>query len=311
MNQAINEVCHNHPHLAAAFTCTACHTNFCRHCVKFINTSTVCICTLCGSLCAPFAELKQKHDLQVDRQTAFGFEDFKFAIGYPLQEIFTLLGVSAIYGAGYFSLTFYALKGVGGVLGSLGLLPAFLVNAMMIGCARLIIKRLETGRSDSADVFDLSYLLSEFWTSVRIAAAIFMVVSLPTILILRFSSTPLIEQSFPVFLLMLSWTIFYYPIAVLVAYLSGSFWTTINPIFGLSAMLKLGATFLRLFGFYLILVAIASTAVYLISAVFLRAGFNIVLFLSLGLFVAPPIFYANMVLAALIGRALFKHGDQL
>lgn len=309
-NQAIGESCHNHSHLAAAFTCAACHTHFCRQCVKFIHTSSICLCTLCGSLCAPFTEFRQKAILQTDQQSPFGLDDFKFAIGFPLQEIFTLLGVSAIYGAGFFSLAFYAWKDIGPVVGSIGLFPAFMVNAMMIGCMGLIIKRLEIGSSNSEDIFDFSYLLSEYLTALRLTAAIFLVICLPTLIIIRFSSTPLIEQSLPAFLLMFSWTIFYYPVAVMIASVSGSFWSTINPIFGLSAIHKLGHTFVLLFSFYLILVAIAAAAVYLISSVFFRAGFNMMLFLMLGLFVAPPIFYANMVLAGLIGRALFKHSDQ-
>lgn len=311
MNQTPNEVCHNHPQLTPAFICTACQTNFCRHCVKFINTSSVTICRLCGSLCLPFAEVKQKRLLTADQETAFGSEDFKFALGYPLTETFTLLGIAAIYGAGFYSLSFYSLANIGVVLGSIGLLPAFVVNAMMFGCVSLIIKRLETGRTDSEDIFDLSYLLSEFWTPVRLAAGIFLAIGWPTVLGLKLSSVSFVEQTPFNRLLIFAWTIFYYPIALLVASVSGSFWATINPLVGLSVIHKLGAAFFKLLAFYCLLVAVALAFVYLITSTILQAGFNMMLFLILGILVAPPIFYANMVLGCLLGRALFKAGDKI
>ena len=70
-------------------------------------------------------------------------------------------------------------------------------------------------------------------------------------------------------------------------------------------------TDVKLLAFYCPLVAVALAFVYLITSTILQAGFNMMRFLILGILVAPPIFYANMVLGGMLGRALFKSGDKI
>jgi hypothetical protein len=59
---------------------------------------------------------------------------------------------------------FYSLVEVGILLYSTGLLSILLLNAMILGCALLVIKGLEEGRRDSHEVFDVVPLLAEVWS---------------------------------------------------------------------------------------------------------------------------------------------------
>ena len=47
----------------------------------------------------------------------------------------------------------------------------------------------------------------------------------------------------------------------------------------------------------------------LIALTLMPAGVSLPIYLTFGIFVGPPIFYANMVIACLVGRALFKCAD--
>jgi hypothetical protein len=254
-------------------------------------------------------QVKQQRLLITDQQTPFGFDDFKFALRYPLQDSLTLLGLAIIYGLGLFSLPFYLLVDVGILIGTIGFLPIFLSNAMMFGCACLIIKRLETGRTDSNDVFDVGALLSEVWSVLRVGAAILLAITLPFIFSLQFG----IESSLFQYIA-LSWMIFYYPIALLVAAISQSFWSTINPLVGLNAIVRLGNVYLKLLAMYLLMLPVVVVLMGILYKSIVPTGVNlltIIIFVIAGIFIAPSFFYGNMVLASLLGRALFKYGDRI
>jgi hypothetical protein len=304
-----DEICRNHWQFPADFICTSCGEKFCRACVKIIGSASGAICFVCGELCLPFAQVKQQRLLITDQQTPFGFDDFRFALRYPLQDSLTLLGLAIIYGFGLFSLPFYLLVDVGILIGTIGFLPIFLSNAMMFGCACLIIKRLETGRTDSNDVFDVVALLSEVWSVLRVGAAILLAITLPFIFSLQFGIASSLFQY-----IALSWMIFYYPIALLIAAISQSFWSTINPLVGLNAIVRLGNVYLKLLAMYLLMLPVVVILMGVLYKSIVPTGVNlltIIIFVIAGIFIAPPFFYGNMVLASLLGRALFKYGDRI
>jgi hypothetical protein len=309
MKADTQEVCRNHWQVSADFICASCQERFCRACVKVIGYASGAICSLCGELCLPFAEVKRQRLLFADQQTPFGLADFRFALRYPLQQAFTLFGLGMVFGLGLFSLPFYSLIKVGAVIGSIGLLPIFLSSALMFGCAGQIIKCLETGRTDSRDIFDVAALLSEIWSVLRVAAAILLAIALPFVISLQAGI-----QSAVVQYIALGWMIFYYPIALLVATISQSFWSTINPLVGLNAIHKLGKTYFQLLAMYFAVFAAALVLLALLATFILPTGFNLltlIIFVIAGAIIAPPFFYANMVLASMLGRLLFKCGEKI
>jgi hypothetical protein len=309
MKAGNDEVCKNHWQFPADFICMSCGEKFCRACVKIIGSASGAICSVCGELCLPFAEVKQQRLLLADQQTPFGFDDFRFALRYPFKEPVTVLGLGMIYGAGLFSLPFYLLAEVGILISMTGFLPIFLSNAMMFGCACLIIKRLETGRTDSNDVFDMVALLAEIWSVLRVGAAILLTIALPFIFSLQFGIASSLFQY-----IAFGWMIFYYPVALLAAAISQSFWSTINPLVGLNAVVRLGAVYFKLLAMYLLLFAVVVVLMAILAKSILPTGVNlltIIIFAIAGIFIAPPFFYANMVLASMLGRVLFKYGDRI
>ena len=163
-------------------------------------------------------ETKEKRLVQADQQSGFGLGDLQFALRFPLRESLSLVGLSILFGAGLFSLPFFRLSGVGLLLGSIGLLPAFIAHALLFGCASLIIQRLESGRTDSVDIFDVTPLIAEFWEAMRITAGIFGVTGLPLVFALQYGfSSPSLSW------LLLAWSAGYYPVALAVASISKSF----------------------------------------------------------------------------------------
>lgn len=302
---AAQAVCRNHPQVPPAFICTACGTAYCSVCAKRIG-STAAICLDCGSLCVPFRDFKAKALLRADQSSRFGVPDFLFALRYPLQQAMTVFGCSLIYGISIFFLPFFALPDAGALLGTIGLIPAFLGQAMMFGCASQIIRHLETGQKDSHSVFDVSDLLSDIGETVLLTLAILIAVVWPLPV---FSKIGLARTA--LFLVSAIWAVVYYPLALTLASLTKRFWPVLNPLAALSLIHKMGGLYWRLYVMCLGVWAAAASlaAAFLLSV--LRYTFHPLVVLILVLIVGPPIFYANMVTAALIGRALFRMGDKL
>jgi hypothetical protein len=302
---AAQAVCRNHPQVPPAFICTACGTAYCSVCAKRIG-STAAICLDCGSLCVPFRDFKAKALLRADQSSRFGVPDFLFALRYPLQQAMTVFGCSLIYGISIFFLPFFALPDAGALLGTISLIPAFLGQAMMFGCASQIIRHLETGQKDSHSVFDVSDLLSDIGETILLTLAILIAVVWPLPV---FSKIGLARTA--LFLVSAIWAVVYYPLALTLASLTKRFWPVLNPLAALSLIHKMGGLYWRLYVMCLGVWAAAASlaAAFLLSV--LRYTFHPLVVLILVLIVGPPIFYANMVTAALIGRALFRMGDKL
>src|SRR3989442_2370668 len=52
--------CCNHPETPPIFLCRMCNAAFCGACPKFVSTSKIPLCPLCGDLCKPYEEVKTK-----------------------------------------------------------------------------------------------------------------------------------------------------------------------------------------------------------------------------------------------------------
>jgi hypothetical protein len=107
------------------------------------------------------------------------------------------------------------------------------------------------------------------------------------------------------------WAFLYYPMAIAVAGYTESFKATINPLIGLDTMRRMGGTYARAFGMYMVLQVIGIVLIVIVSV--LTAPFNLPMIGNLpGTFLNGVLtFYLNLVIACLMGLALFKSADRL
>lgn len=109
----------------------------------------------------------------------------------------------------------------------------------------------------------------------------------------------------------LGWAAFYYPMALLVAGWTEEFKSVINPLVGLDTMRHMGATYFKAFLMYVAL-EVFSFFVGLFVA-FITSPFHMPFVGNLpGKFVGGAVtFYSSLVLACVLGLALFKSADRL
>lgn len=91
-------VCYQHPEQPTKLICRSCATPLCGECPKFVGTSKVALCPLCGDLCSPFEQLRSRALHQEFQGSGFGFTDFARALRYPLQHKVALLFGAVLYG---------------------------------------------------------------------------------------------------------------------------------------------------------------------------------------------------------------------
>jgi hypothetical protein len=111
--------------------------------------------------------------------------------------------------------------------------------------------------------------------------------------------------------LALAWAVFYHPMALLVAGWTESFKSTVNPLVGLDTMRHMGGNYFKAFGMYLVVQAAAlalELAVALVTAPFDMPFVGNVP----GRFLCGVVtFYTSLVIACVLGLALFKSADRL
>lgn len=128
--------CHFHPEQPSSFVCRMCQAAFCQTCPKFVGTSKVPICQLCGDLCQPYEQVKQKAEVNYSRTSDFGWNDFVAAFQYPLNFMGALITGMIAYG-------FFALAQNIAVFGAD---IAMIVNLVIIfSCTSLVIRHVSTG----------------------------------------------------------------------------------------------------------------------------------------------------------------------
>ena len=112
-------------------------------------------------------------------------------------------------------------------------------------------------------------------------------------------------------LLALGWAVFYYPMALLVAGWTEDFKAVVNPLVGLDTMRHMGATYFKAFLTYLavqVMSFFAGVVVALLTAPFQMPFVGNVP----GKFVGgAATFYGSLVVACVLGLALFKSADRL
>jgi len=109
----------------------------------------------------------------------------------------------------------------------------------------------------------------------------------------------------------LGWAVFYHPMALLVAGWTESLKSVLNPLVGIDTIRHMGANYFKAFLMYLA-VQLLSLAAQVVVAL-ATAPFDLPLVGNLpGTFLGGVVsFYANLVIACLLGLALFKSADRL
>jgi len=133
-------VCYQHPDRATKHVCRACATPFCAECPKFVGTSKVAVCPLCGDLCSLFEQQRSKALHQEFQGSGFGFADFARAVRYPLQHKVALLFGAGLYG-------FCLLAGFRGRVAA---------AVIMFGCISHVISQVAWGRLHRSFMPDFS-----------------------------------------------------------------------------------------------------------------------------------------------------------
>ncbi|MGB8507426.1 MAG: hypothetical protein WCD76_03395, partial [Pyrinomonadaceae bacterium] len=112
-------------------------------------------------------------------------------------------------------------------------------------------------------------------------------------------------------LLAVGWAIFYYPMALAVAGYTEDFKSVINPLVGLDTIRHMGGTYARAFAMYLVVQTVATAIGIGVSLV--TAPFNMPFIGNLpATFINGTItFYSSLVIACVLGLALFKSSDKL
>jgi hypothetical protein len=112
-------------------------------------------------------------------------------------------------------------------------------------------------------------------------------------------------------LVALGWAVFYHPMALLVAGWTESLKSVLNPLVGLDTMRHMGTTYFKAFLMYLAVQAVSLLLSFVVGLV--TAPFNMPLVGNLpGTFLGGVVtFYTSLVIACVLGLALFKSADRL
>lgn len=137
---ALANVCYNHPETSPRYLCRRCAAALCEECPKFVSTSKIPLCPLCGDLCNLYEEVRTKAASREFQGSGFGLNDFARAIRFPFQHKFELL-----CGA-----VFYGLLLLAGFWGNV------VASVIMFGCIAHIISQVAWGRLGRSFMPDFS-----------------------------------------------------------------------------------------------------------------------------------------------------------
>jgi hypothetical protein len=113
------------------------------------------------------------------------------------------------------------------------------------------------------------------------------------------------------FLLLIGWAVFYYPMALTVAGYTQSLGSVLNPLVGLDTIRRMGATYFKGFGMVL-LVQLAAFVVGMIISIITSPLTLPFMGNLVGNFISATFgFYFNLVIACVLGLSLFKCADRL
>ncbi len=138
-------VCHNHPGTVPHYLCRMCSAALCKDCPRFVGSSKVPVCPLCGDLCRDYAAVTSKSARVEFQESGFGLDDFTRAVRYPFQHKVALVAGALIYS----------------VLLLAGLRGGLLAWMILFGCISHVITQVAWGRLNRSFMPDFSAF--SFW----------------------------------------------------------------------------------------------------------------------------------------------------
>ena len=310
MNRTAKKVergCSCNPYSSPSFICTACHTLFCHQCAKLIGIPSVCVCTECGSLCAPYQGFLRNQIIQADKDSTFGIADFKSALRFPFHECHTYLGLAVIYGALLFSFPFLFVSAIGLTFSVLGILPALMATCLLFGCNLRVINVVKMRGHGTKGVLDTSEMLADIGEIVASSCGILLSTMLPLLICLLFARRAPIGVWIAV-----GWLFFYYPPALILAASAHNLWEIINPLNGLKVIRAYQSGYSKFFIYYFVTSAlvwglIGTTFVDLLKSL---SGNPVIAFLPISVvlmvILGAIVFYWNLIISYMIGRMEYK-----
>ena len=151
---ALANACYNHPETPPHYLCRQCAAALCEECPRFVSTSKIPLCPLCGDLCKLYEEVKTKAASREFQGSGFGLDDFARAIRFPFQHKCALLCGAIIYG----------LLLLAGFRGSV------VASVIMFGCISHVISQVAWGRLDRSFMPDFSAF--SLWDDLAVPLAL-------------------------------------------------------------------------------------------------------------------------------------------
>lgn len=286
----LNARCNNHADIPPNHICPECGGGFCNSCVQVVAPAPAS-CLVCGTLCRDYKEVAKKAQIAQEKRSELGWVDIKKAFIYPTtMDLAPIIAFALFLSLGIFGFT----------------IPFVLIidGAILYYYINHTIRDTIAGEGEGLKEYPFLSFFSELAPSVKLMLAATLI-TLGPLGIITFSKLAFLQYLWP---LALVWAVGYYPITMLVIGSTEGFVDIINPVIGLKAVKHLGTAFYKVFGCYLAI--FVPIMCFLGLGVLLMAEFDSIGILRwvlfLGMFVAIPFFYSSLVLAYIIGRALFK-----
>ena len=107
------------------------------------------------------------------------------------------------------------------------------------------------------------------------------------------------------------WAVVYYPMAIAVAGYTEDVWSVVNPLVGLDTIQRMGVVYAKAFAMYVAVQAVGLVVSFAVAVVTAPFSLPLVGNLPARFIDGALAFYINLVVACLLGLALFKSADRL
>ncbi|MBX7219135.1 MAG: DUF4013 domain-containing protein [Blastocatellia bacterium] len=298
------------PH--ADYMCRDCSGLFMKDAVKFVGS--VGICPSCGGMCVKYAEVKQQTSRVMAQNSDFGGDDMAGAFTFPLKDPIALTAACILYG----------FLGMGGFIGWV------VANGILFGAISRVIRRVSDGHTDGQWMPEMSSFWDDFVHPALLGLGVSIISFGPMLvgitIVLGGIGSVFMGKATPgnifatagalavVVLIGLLWAVFYYPMALLVAGFTQNFGAVLNPLVGFDTMKRMGRNYFMAFGVCLVVLLVGGVIQFILNSVLNATGLVFVpLFGKLASNIVEAVisFYTNLVIAYLLGRALFKSAANL
>lgn len=310
-----SNVCRNHPQVTPDYICYACMTSLCKNCVNMV-ANRMPICTVCGELCRPYAELAQQMARMAFQTSAFNFNDLFDGLRFPFTDLVAFILFCVLYTVLKFGANF------GGLIG--GLMFTVVSTGLLFAMMSTVIRRVADGRVTEGFTPAFDSIYDDVIHPVFLSFGVYLISFGPFTVamvyafagIIRAGMGRLYEDSaatssaqtqagvaIGAAIISGIWGLLYYPMALLVAGFTQSFVAVVNPMVGVDTIKRMGSTYGLVFVMYLLLAFSTGLINVVVKAV--TPGIVTLAILS------PLEVYFSLVLSYVLGISLFKCSDKL